>query len=81
MATASSVATRKYKLPSAWRCCMLTTSREGNGGRALAIGGAVTGDMTVAKCVSACKLAGYSLSGVEYAGECCKFYITLAPYP
>jgi WSC domain len=26
--------------------------------------------MTVALCTSACKSAGYSLSGVEYAGEC-----------
>ena len=29
--------------------------------------------MTVALCLSACQQAGYSLAGVEYANECCKF--------
>jgi len=47
--------------------------REGSGGRALGHGGAtITGSMTVEKCVASCSIAGYSLAGVEYAGECCK---------
>ena len=50
---------------------ILTTRREGNGGRALTQGQGVTGGMTVAKCVAACKTAGLALAGMEYAGECC----------
>lgn len=29
--------------------------------------------MTVALCTAACKTAGYTLAGVEYSGECCKW--------
>jgi len=31
---------------------------------------------TIESCQAACIAAGYSLAGVEYANECCKF-----PYP
>ncbi|KOS19608.1 putative fungistatic metabolite [Escovopsis weberi] len=45
---------------------------EGTTGRALATGlNGVPGDqMTVAKCTAGCQSAGFSLAGVEYAGEC-----------
>jgi hypothetical protein len=32
-----------------------------------------TGATTIESCLSACKASGYSLAGVEYANECCKF--------
>jgi hypothetical protein len=47
---------------------------EGTTGRTLTNGLATTGGsnaMTVALCLTACQNAGYSLAGVEYAGECC----------
>ena len=43
------------------------------GGRTLRYGKAVTGgaqNMTVENCVTSCKKAGYTIAGVEYAGEC-----------
>lgn len=46
---------------------------EGNGGRTLTLGMAVTGGaaaMTVEVCLDACQAAGYSLAGVEYSQEC-----------
>ena len=55
---------------------VLTRYREGTSGRALTNGVAVTGGsaaMSVTLCVSACKNAGYSMAGVEYANECCKY--------
>jgi hypothetical protein len=44
-----------------------------NGGRTLPNGVAVTGALTVDLCTSACQAQGYTLAGVEYAGECCKY--------
>jgi glucan 1,3-beta-glucosidase len=32
-----------------------------------------TAAMTIEACITVCQAAGYSLAGVEYAGECCKF--------
>ncbi len=55
------------------RTPILTYCREGTGERALLNGGQVNGAMTVAGCVQACKAAGFSLAGVEYAGECCEY--------
>lgn len=52
-----------------------TECREGTNGRALTTGMGVAGGasaMTVALCTSTCGAAGFSLSGVEYARECCK---------
>jgi hypothetical protein len=73
-------ATRKYYFVSGRTTqvgrTMLTRYREGTSGRALTNGVAVTGGSTalsVTLCVSACKNAGYSMAGVEYADECCKF--------
>ncbi|KAF8862211.1 glyoxal oxidase-like protein [Acephala macrosclerotiorum] len=46
---------------------------EGTNGRALTQFTAVTGGqsaMTVALCISACKTAGYTYAGIEYADEC-----------
>ncbi|KAK3341705.1 glyoxal oxidase-like protein [Lasiosphaeria hispida] len=45
---------------------------EGTTGRALTFAppGIVGSELTVAKCTSACKTAGYTLAGVEYGGEC-----------
>jgi hypothetical protein len=40
------------------------------------LGNAIYGNanvMTVELCQSSCKSGGYTLSGVEYSGECCKF--------
>jgi glucan 1,3-beta-glucosidase len=31
-----------------------------------------TAAMTIEACITVCQAAGYSLAGVEYAGECCK---------
>jgi glucan 1,3-beta-glucosidase len=36
-----------------------------------------TGATTIDSCLAACKAAGYSLAGVEYANECCKFFFFL----
>jgi hypothetical protein len=48
--------------------------REGVNGRALGNGVAVTGGKaTVALCIAACKAAGFSIAGIEYANECCEF--------
>jgi len=50
-------------------------SREGINGRALTTGMNVPGganNMTVGLCINACQAAGYVLSGVEDAGECCR---------
>jgi len=33
---------------------------------------------TIESCQAACKAAGYSLAGVEYANECCKFPLSIA---
>jgi hypothetical protein len=49
--------------------------REGINGRALTTGMNVPGgtnNMTVGLCINACQAAGYVLSGVEDAGECCR---------
>ncbi len=46
---------------------------EGVQGRALATPGQVAGAMTVALCVQACKTAGFSFAGIEYAAECCQY--------
>ncbi|PVH75465.1 copper radical oxidase [Cadophora sp. DSE1049] len=43
---------------------------EGTTGRCLLNPVAVTGGMTVGLCVQACKTAGYSMAGIEYASEC-----------
>lgn len=44
---------------------------EGTTGRTLTHGvGIAAGDMTIELCTSACENAGYTLAGVEYAGEC-----------
>jgi hypothetical protein len=32
-----------------------------------------TASMTIEACITVCQAGGYSLAGVEYAGECCKF--------
>ena len=73
MALASLVVTREF-LYSSFSCVsFLTIFREGNGGRALVNGAPFTGGLTIAKCVTACKSAGYSLAGAEYGGECCRF--------
>jgi glucan 1,3-beta-glucosidase len=29
--------------------------------------------MTIEACIAVCQAAGYSLAGVEYSAECCKF--------
>ncbi len=49
--------------------------REGTTGRALSTmaTGVAAADMTVARCVQACKSAGLSMAGIEYAQECCKY--------
>jgi hypothetical protein len=47
--------------------------REGTGGRALTTVPTITGDLTAAKCIQACKTGGFSMAGMEYAQECCKF--------
>ena len=47
-------------------------SSEGTTGRALTNAPAITGDLTIAKCITACKNGGYSHAGAEYANECCK---------
>ncbi|KAJ9116297.1 hypothetical protein QFC22_004737 [Naganishia vaughanmartiniae] len=39
-------------------------------GRTLQYGVAVTGGMTIEKCLAACLAAKYTIAGVEYAGEC-----------
>lgn len=39
-------------------------------GRALPIAGAVTGQVTIESCTTACFNAGYQFSGAEYADEC-----------
>lgn len=39
-------------------------------GRTLQYGVAVTGSMTIQKCLAACLAAKYTIAGVEYAGEC-----------
>ncbi|KAI0018314.1 putative glyoxal oxidase [Xylariomycetidae sp. FL0641] len=45
--------------------------QEGLGGRALTYGAPVpAGQMTAAKCTSACQQAGFVLAGTEYGGEC-----------
>src|ERR1700694_562783 len=57
--------------PPGWN--LLGCYTEGTTGRTLRNGMAVTGgssQMTVAACTYACKVAGYSLAGVEYAQEC-----------
>jgi hypothetical protein len=47
---------------------------EGTTGRALAYAAGINGaQMTVGLCTAACKTAGYTLAGVEYSGECCKW--------
>lgn len=47
---------------------------EGVNGRALGTGVSVSGGQaTVALCVAACKEKGFSMAGIEYANECCKF--------
>lgn len=46
---------------------------EGTTGRCLPNPVAVTGGMTVGLCVQACKTAGYSMAGIEYASECCRY--------
>jgi hypothetical protein len=33
------------------------------------------GATTIQACVAACSALGYSLAGVEYANECCKFLL------
>lgn len=55
---------------------------EGTNGRTLANGVATTGGsaaLTVALCTTACKNGGYKYAGVEYSGECCKFWAPLNP--
>jgi len=47
--------------------------REGTNGRALTTSPSVSGALTVALCIQACKNGGYAMAGVEYAGECCMF--------
>jgi hypothetical protein len=50
--------------------------RDNVDGRALPNGEAVLGGtnaMTNVLCQSTCLQAGFSISGTEYAGECCKF--------
>lgn len=49
---------------------------EGTTGRTLtnAPGGIPGAEMTVAKCTAACRAANYILAGVEYGGECCKWF-------
>ena len=64
-------------IPKSLLCCYCADIgyREGTTGRALTTGMAVPGGaskMSVALCTSACGAAGFSLSGVEYAQECCK---------
>jgi hypothetical protein len=57
-------------------CEKADKSREGTNGRALTTPASVTGGagaMTVALCIQACKSAGFSMAGLEYASECCKF--------
>jgi hypothetical protein len=52
--------------------------REGTNGRALTTFTSVTGGssaMSVALCIQACNSTGFSMAGVEYADECCKFII------
>ena len=41
--------------------------------RTLGVPMPVTGQMTYAACTTACYNAGYSIAGVEYADECCKY--------
>jgi hypothetical protein len=74
--TASLAAIRKSSPQLDTANLRLTDShrREGVNGRALPNGVAVTGGKaTVALCVAACKAAGFSMAGIEYANECCKF--------
>lgn len=50
---------------------------EGNGGRTLGYGMQVPGggnNMTVENCQTVCLASKYTLAGVEYAGECCKYF-------
>jgi hypothetical protein len=50
--------------------------REGTNGRALTNYVTVAGGQpatTVALCIAACKGAGYSIAGLEYADECCEY--------
>jgi glucan 1,3-beta-glucosidase len=35
------------------------------------------GATTIENCQAACRAAGYTLAGVEYANECCKFLVSL----
>ena len=54
--------------------------REGTNGRALGNYMTVAGGQpatTVALCIAACKNAGYSMAGMEYADECCMFLIVV----
>jgi len=50
-------------------CCTISDS---TATRALAHGTAVTGQVTIESCTTACQNSGYPLAGAEYATECCE---------
>jgi hypothetical protein len=51
--------------------CDAHTSARDNPFRQLQHQKFVTGGMTVEACTSACKTAGFALTGLEFGGECC----------
>lgn len=66
--------TRSYTVIQCIQTLTNLTHREGTTGRALEHQQTgFTGQLTIAKCISACKDAGYSYAGAEYAVECCRF--------
>ena len=64
----SSASASASSAPAGWTSLGCYT--DSVGGRTLTTNEYPPGQMTVELCTSTCKTAGYSLAGVEYAGEC-----------